>query len=288
MSGGDASPDVTAPIIDGPGGGDAAVDSATDKRCRGAFESPQQYTLPKDRVKSVRGTASGAFLVSWDSSPDDVMSTATLTGKTLDLVAPNPFGSLGGAPFDETSPTSTGNLNFVIFASNRAVLPDGGDGGTGTAQLWSTTFGAGGYGPAKYLGVEGFPASQPPIAIGNPYLVGTTLYFDSSSTVSVGELDLADQKVTNVAVLVSAEGTHPVVSSDKLEIFTGVGAGIQLASRGDPARGTPFKATGILAGSAADYPTWISDDACHLYAIRTSTLTDSAVVQELWVYDRKR
>lgn len=265
---GDASGGADGPALD-------ADPDAAPTGCQGGFKAPVVVTLGSGlgaSLRSVRGTPSGTFLVSYDTSPDDDMATATLTGSVLTLSNSNPLGALN-TPKDETSPTATDDLNLVVFASTREA-PD-----AGPPLFWITEFsGAGGYGAAALLPVAGIDASAGQ-ALNNPYLVGSRIFFDVDNELRFGDLVKVTKKVlSSNAIPGAGTGTHPVVTRDQHELYYQTGAGIQRATRGVlPA----YTVQDLVIGSSGAYPTWISDDACHLYAIRT---TGSG--RELVVFDR--
>ena len=277
---GDASPEAAS--SDGSPGTDGAdADGPTlDAGCRGAFQAPRTISTLDSGIgtslRSVRGVANGTFLISYDTSPDDNMATAMLTPAGLTLATPNPFNALNGS-LEETTPTGPSDLSFVVFASDRSSPPDG---GPGILRLWITEFSSTAFGAPEYLAVAGAEPTSGP-SINNPYLVGNLIYFDVQNVVGSGELVKATRNVVSVGVVPGVNnGSHPVVTKEQGELFTQIGAGILLSSRPP---GATFSSQGILAGSTGDYPTWISDDACQLYAIHSGTGG-----RELRVYDRAR
>ena len=219
----------------------------------------------------MRGVANGTFLLSYDTSPDDDMATAKIPPSgDLALIAPDELSALNGS-YDETAPTAPSDLSFVVFASNRPPVLDGG------AGLWISEFG-GGFNTPALLTVADL---EPPVIakINNPYLVDNRLFFDVDNTLQSGELVKVTKRVSLVVNVPGlATGTHPVVTKDQNEIFFAGGTGIQRATR---AGGPQFAEQGAVDGTVGgDYPTWISDDGCHLYTIHKNAGT------ELRVFDR--
>lgn len=274
---GDASIDGQA--LDAAGADAAAADGAVDAGatgCRGAFMTPRTISTVDSGIgkslRSVRGVTNGTFLISYDTSPDDDMATAKLPATGFELVAPDALSALNG-PSDESAPTAPSDLNFVLFVSDRAPAADGG------TALFISEFAGTAFKAPEILTVGGVD----PLAggkISNPYLVDNRVYFDVDNRLQSGELFKTARKVSSVGGLLGlATGTHPVVSKDQNEIFFAIGAGIQFASR---PTGLAFKEVLVIPDTIGDYPTWISDDSCHLYAIHNNAGA------ELRVFDRAR
>ena len=253
----------------------AAARDAGDPGCRGAFQPPRTISTVDSGIggslRSVRGVANGTFLISYDTSPDDDMATANLPATGLALLSTDALSALN-TPSDETSPTAPNDLKFVVFVSTRSPVPDGGTG------LWISEFSGAGFGAPAALSVGGIDAAAV-TQINNPYLVDKRLFFDVDGNLQSGELIRLTKRVQAVVSIPGlGNGTHPVVTTDEKEIFFAVGAGIQRATRPS---GAAFMEQGIIDGTLGDFPTWVSDDSCQLYAIH-----DTGSGYELRVFDR--
>lgn len=253
----DAAPNADGADLDAP---------LPTKRCRGAFQPPRTIDVDPGffkQLRSVRGTANGVYLVSWDTSPDDNMGTAKLDATGLHLDPdPNRFAALNVST-DESTPTGPATLGYILFASDRAV-PAVADGGKGPSRLFVSKA-TDNFAFATNVDVASVAAADP---IRNPYQVDARVYFDVNGVVRAGDFTKASNSIAVVTDVGGLEtGSNPVVTSDRLEIFYKVGVGVGLQSRSNQAdsfaTGGPIK----LLASQGDYPTWVSDDACQLFVI---------------------
>ena len=277
--GDDASPEGSAGEgSTGADGGPTADGARSDAACSGAFGSARTIALGSGlggSVRSVRGGPNGIFLVSWAaSSDDDNMATATIQSGSLTLTAANTLGPLNLSS-QENQPTGSADLGFVVFASNRAVT----DGAPAVSLLWISDFDGTSYASAKYLPVSNVALG---LSIANPYLVNDQqIFFDVQGQLRVGLLTRSNNTVPQIADVPGlGAGTHPVVTTDRREIFFQSATGVSFASRGDAK--DQFKVQTPLLGSMGDYPTWISTDACHLYVLHATVSG-----RELQIYDRE-
>jgi hypothetical protein len=264
----------------GPDGASDASDRMdSGASCRGAFGSPVvlPYQVDRGPLKSARGTANGVYLVSFGTSSGDEMATATVKGGILQATAANALGPING-PFDDTAPTAPKDLSFVVFASTRPL--SGADASDDVSSLWSATLVGGLIQSPTLLSAKIGPVGSG--APANPYLAGSRVYFDSNAQLYVGTLT-SPGTLGNVSALAmgpsAGAALHPVVTADELELFLQTGLGVSIASRASTS--SSFQPINTVLGQKGDYPTWISDDACHLYVIRTGII-DS----ELRIYDR--
>jgi hypothetical protein len=268
----DAASEATVPGEEA--GAEAGAEAGPAPGCHGAFAGARTITIDpgfNGSLRSVRGTANGVFVVSWDTSPDDNMGTATIVSNSLTLVATNPFAPLN-APTDESAPTAPADLGFVLFTSNRAPGRFMSDAGPDLSLLFRAAFN-GSFSSAVNVAVANLPQET---SINNPYLVGSRLYYDVAGTLRSGVVTDSDVLGGLAVAGIKVTAAHPVVTKDEGEIFFSTGAGIQLAVR---TGAVGFDVMSNVIGSTGDYPTWISDDACHLYVIRSGTTLN--------VYDRQ-
>jgi len=269
--------------VDAAADGAAPSDGGSDSGgpCRGAFASTSRVIATGSfgsSIVSVRGTSPGKFLVSWDKSPDDTLASAELVGDVLELSSNNLVAALPqGAPVDDNHATAPRDLSYVLFASNRATLVDGGV--AGIFRLWISSFGAAGYPAPTYVEVGGGIGITDPVE--QPYAVGNRVYFAAKLGIRVGTLTtrrLTSDLVPGVGL---ATVSHPVVTEDELEIFVQNAEGVKHATRAAPA--ADFVLAPGAIGATGDYPTWITPDACQLWVVH-----ETGSGREVQVFDRAK
>lgn len=187
-----------------------------------------------------------------------------------------PFGlptSVAGA--NTTSTEAHGMLSAdglrIVFESDRP-------GGSGGRDLWSASRKDA---SSAFEDAAPISALNGPLDDGEPYLVGTRLYFSAMeseagpSRIYVATASGSSFGARTVVALGDSTGDrHPVLSRDELEIFFsstragGKGSAIWTARRASVSE--PFGEPHVVAELDADgddYPTWLSPDGRRLYFV---------------------